>query len=90
LGHHICYLFIVYLTTLPAAQNVRRRKNRLVKNLERRGFIPVSSTIFSFAKQTQQNLKKPWESGHNDWYVTSRTHVRSSILVQYVATRCAS
>jgi len=32
LGHHICYLFIVYLTTLAAAQNVRRRINMLVKN----------------------------------------------------------
>ena len=51
--------------------------------MERHGCIPVSSTTFTFAKETQQNLKKPWESGYNDRYVTSRTHVRRTFLVQY-------
>jgi uncharacterized protein YggL (DUF469 family) len=70
LGHHVRYSFVVSLTTLSAAQNVRRLINVSEKyigeDLEGHGCIPVSSTICSFANKTQQNLKKPWESGHND------------------------
>jgi hypothetical protein len=88
-------IFIVYLRTLSATQNMRCRMKRVNEkligdDLEGHCCIPIWSTLLSFAKATKQNRKKPRESGHNEWYVTSRTHVRSTTLLQYVATRCDS